>query len=96
MVVLVVVDLVNLYGVVLFWLVLSVDGIVWLGCKVGVLVVLVDGELVWFFECGGWLLLMFIDDFEVNYVVVIGLVDLVIVGCVVLILVEWVDGMLVL
>jgi ATP-dependent Lhr-like helicase len=62
------------------------------GRKAGALVVLVDGELVWFLERGGRSLLNFTDDGEAHRAAAGGLADLVGAGRVDSILVERLDG----
>jgi ATP-dependent helicase Lhr and Lhr-like helicase len=62
------------------------------GRKAGALVVLVDGELVWFVERGGRSLLSFSDDPEVNRAAGVALAELVTAGRVSLILVERING----
>ena len=62
------------------------------GRKAGALVVLVDGELVWFVERGGRSLLSFRDDPEANRAAAAALAELVTVGRVSAILVERING----
>jgi ATP-dependent helicase Lhr and Lhr-like helicase len=62
------------------------------GRKAGALVVLVDGELVWFVERGGRSLLSFRDDPEANRAAGAGLAELVTTGRVSSILVERING----
>jgi ATP-dependent helicase Lhr and Lhr-like helicase len=62
------------------------------GRKAGALVVLVDGELVWFVERGGRSLLSFRDDPEANRAAATALAELVTVGRVSAILVERING----
>jgi ATP-dependent Lhr-like helicase len=66
------------------------------GRKAGALVVLVDGELVWFLERGGRSLLNFADDAEAQQAAAGALADLVGSGRVGGILVERIDGVAVL
>jgi ATP-dependent helicase Lhr and Lhr-like helicase len=66
------------------------------GRKAGALVVLVDGELVWFVERGGRSLLSFSDDAEVNGAAGAALAELVTAGRVSSILVERINGLAVL
>jgi ATP-dependent helicase Lhr and Lhr-like helicase len=66
------------------------------GRKAGALVVLVDGDLVWFVERGGRSLLSFSDDPEVNRAAGVALAELVTTGRVSSILVERINGVAVL
>jgi ATP-dependent Lhr-like helicase len=63
------------------------------GRKAGALVVLVDGELVWFIERGGRSLLSFSDDPDVNRAAGAALAELVTTGRVSSILVERINGL---
>jgi ATP-dependent Lhr-like helicase len=62
------------------------------GRKAGALVVLVDGELVWFVERGGRSLLSFRDDPEANRAAATALAELVTAGRISAILVERING----
>jgi ATP-dependent Lhr-like helicase len=66
------------------------------GRKAGALVVLVDGELIWFVERGGRSLLSFSDDLDVNRAAGTALAELVTAGRVSSILVERINGLAVL
>ncbi|MEB3982287.1 ATP-dependent helicase [Mycobacterium sp. 663a-19] len=63
------------------------------GRKAGALVVLVDGELVWFLERGGRSLLTFTDDPAADHAAAAALADLVAARRVASILVERIDGL---
>jgi ATP-dependent Lhr-like helicase len=67
-------DPANPYGAALAW---PADGAHRPGRKAGALVVLVDGELVWFLERGGRTLLSYSDDAEANRSAAAALADMV-------------------
>jgi len=67
-------DPANPYGAALPW---PTDGAHRPGRKAGALVVLVDGELVWFLERGGRSLLAYSDDAEANHAAAAALTELV-------------------
>jgi ATP-dependent Lhr-like helicase len=87
-------DPANPYGAALAWpsRAPEEDGGARPGRKAGALVVLVDGELVWFIERGGRSLLSFRDDPEANRAAGAGLAELVTTGRVSSILVERING----
>ena len=87
-------DPANPYGAALPWpsRAPEEDGGARPGRKAGALVVLVDGELVWFVERGGRSLLSFRDDPEANRAAAAALAELVTVGRVSAILVERING----
>ena len=87
-------DPANPYGAALAWpsRAPEEDGGARPGRKAGALVVLVDGELVWFVERGGRSLLSFRDDPEANRAAGAGLAELVTTGRVSSILVERING----
>ena len=87
-------DPANPYGAALPWpsRAPEEDGGARPGRKAGALVVLVDGELVWFVERGGRSLLSFRDDPEANRAAAAALAELVTAGRVSSILVERING----
>jgi ATP-dependent helicase Lhr and Lhr-like helicase len=87
-------DPANPYGAALAWPSRALDenGGARPGRKAGALVVLVDGELVWFVERGGRSLLSFRDNPETNRAAGAGLAELVTTGRVSSILVERING----
>jgi ATP-dependent helicase Lhr and Lhr-like helicase len=87
-------DPANPYGAALPWPSRSTeDGAARPGRKAGALVVLVDGELVWFLERGGRSMLSFADDSaEANHAAAVALADLVGAGQVSSILIERING----
>ena len=88
-------DPANPYGAALAWPSRSPDGDSGArpGRKAGALVVLVDGELVWFLERGGKSLLSFADDdSEANHAAAVALADLVSGGRVNSILIERINS----
>jgi ATP-dependent Lhr-like helicase len=87
-------DPANPYGAALAWPSRGPeeDGGARPGRKAGALVVLVDGELVWFVERGGRSLLSFRDNPEANRAAGAGLAELVTTGRVSSILVERING----
>jgi ATP-dependent Lhr-like helicase len=88
-------DPANPYGAALAWPARSPDGDGGArpGRKAGALVVLVDGELVWFLERGGRSLLSFADDdSEANHAAAVALADLVSGGRVNSILIERINS----
>jgi ATP-dependent helicase Lhr and Lhr-like helicase len=88
-------DPANPYGAALTWPSRSPDGDSGArpGRKAGALVVLVDGELVWFLERGGRSLLSFADDdSEANHAAAVALADLVSGGRVNSILIERINS----
>ena len=88
-------DPANPYGAALAWPSRSPDGDGGArpGRKAGALVVLVDGELVWFLERGGKSLLSFADDdSDANRAAAVALADLVSAGRVNSILIERIDS----
>jgi ATP-dependent Lhr-like helicase len=87
-------DPANPYGSALPWPTRSAsdDAVHRPGRKAGALVVLVDGELVWFLERGGRSLLTFSSDADAHRAAASALADLVTDGRVASILVERVDG----
>ncbi|HXY66143.1 MAG TPA: ATP-dependent helicase [Mycobacterium sp.] len=91
-------DPANPYGAALPWpsRTREEDGGARPGRKAGALVVLVDGELVWFVERGGRSLLSFRDDPEANRAAGAALAELVTAGRVSSILVERINGVAVL
>ena len=91
-------DPANPYGAALPWpsRAREEDGGARPGRKAGALVVLVDGNLVWFVERGGRSLLSFRDDPEVNRAAGVALAELVTAGRVSSILVERINGVAVL
>jgi ATP-dependent Lhr-like helicase len=91
-------DPANPYGAALPWPSRTPDGDGGArpGRKAGALVVLVDGELVWFVERGGRSLLSFRDDPEANRAAGAALAELVAAGRVSTILVERINGVAVL
>jgi ATP-dependent Lhr-like helicase len=91
-------DPANPYGAALPWpsRAPEEDGGARPGRKAGALVVLVDGNLVWFVERGGRSLLSFRDDPEVNRAAGVALAELVATGRVSSILVERINGIAVL
>jgi len=91
-------DPANPYGAALPWpsRASETDGGARPGRKAGALVVLVDGELVWFVERGGRSLLSFRDDPEANRAAGAALAELVSAGRVSSILVERINGVAVL
>ncbi|OFJ54789.1 ATP-dependent helicase [Mycolicibacterium grossiae] len=82
-------DPANPYGAALPW---PAQGTHRPGRKAGALVVLVDGELVWFLERGGRTLLSYSDDAEAHHAAAVALVDLVGSGRLQALLVEKVNG----
>ena len=87
-------DPANPYGAALPWPSRSSDdGPARPGRKAGALVVLVDGELVWFLERGGRSMLSFADDSaEANHAAAVALADLVAAGQVNSILIERINS----
>jgi len=87
-------DPANPYGAALPWPSRSTqDGAARPGRKAGALVVLVDGELVWFLERGGRSMLSFADDgAEANHAAAVALADLVGARQVSSILIERING----
>ncbi|HZC91033.1 MAG TPA: ATP-dependent helicase [Mycobacterium sp.] len=88
-------DPANPYGAALPWPSRAADGESGArpGRKAGALVVLVDGELVWFLERGGRSLLSFADDdSDANHAAAVALADLVAAGRVNSILVERINS----
>ncbi|WP_292975164.1 ATP-dependent helicase [Mycobacterium sp.] len=87
-------DPANPYGAALPWPSRSSeDGAARPGRKAGALVVLVDGELVWFLERGGRSLLSFADDVpEANHSAAVALAELVAAGQVNAILIERINS----
>jgi ATP-dependent Lhr-like helicase len=87
-------DPANPYGSALAWPSRSPDGDgARPGRKAGALVVLVDGELVWFLERGGRSLLSFADDdADANHAAAVALADLVATGRVNSILIERINS----
>lgn len=86
-------DPANPYGAALAWPAARAEGAgARPGRKAGALVVLVDGELVWFLERGGRSLLTFTDDPAADRAAATALADLVAARRVASILVERVDG----
>jgi ATP-dependent Lhr-like helicase len=88
-------DPANPYGAALAWPARSPDGDSGArpGRKAGALVVLVDGELVWFLERGGRSLLSFADnDSDANHAAAVALADLVSGGRVNSILIERINS----
>ncbi len=87
-------DPANPYGAALPWPSRSTDdGPARPGRKAGALVVLVDGELVWFLERGGRSMLSFADDSaEANHAAAVALADLVAAGQVNSILIERINS----
>jgi ATP-dependent Lhr-like helicase len=87
-------DPANPYGAALPWPSRSTeDGPARAGRKAGALVVLVDGELVWFLERGGKSMLSFADDSaEANHAAAVALADLVAAGQVNSILIERINS----
>jgi ATP-dependent Lhr-like helicase len=83
-------DPANPYGAALPWP--STGAAARPGRKAGALVVLVDGELVWFLERGGRSLLTFGNDLDAGTVAAAALADLVAAGRMQSILIERVDG----
>ncbi|HME78245.1 MAG TPA: ATP-dependent helicase [Mycobacterium sp.] len=91
-------DPANPYGAALPWpsRVPEEDGGARPGRKAGALVVLVDGDLVWFVERGGRSLLTFCEDPDANRAAAAALAELVTTGRVSSILVERINGIAVL
>jgi ATP-dependent helicase Lhr and Lhr-like helicase len=87
-------DPANPYGAALPWPSRSTeDGPARPGRKAGALVVLVDGELVWFLERGGRSMLSFVDDnAEVNHAAAVAVANLVAAGQVNSILIERINS----
>jgi ATP-dependent helicase Lhr and Lhr-like helicase len=87
-------DPANPYGAALAWPSRSPDGDTAArpGRKAGALVVLVDGELVWFLERGGRSMLSFADDPNANQAAAAALADLVSSGRVNSILIERINS----
>jgi ATP-dependent helicase Lhr and Lhr-like helicase len=85
-------DPANPYGSALPWPSAAGDSAHRPGRKAGALVVLVDGELVWFVERGGRTLLNFAEDPEAHRAAAGALADLVSAGRVDSILIEKLDG----
>jgi ATP-dependent Lhr-like helicase len=87
-------DPANPYGAALPWPSRSGDdGPARPGRKAGALVVLVDGELVWFLERGGRSMLSFADDSaQANHAAAVALADLVAAGQVNSILIERINS----
>jgi ATP-dependent Lhr-like helicase len=85
-------DPANPYGATLAWPVRDADTAHRPGRKAGALVVLVDGDLIWFVERGGRSLLSFTSGAETNNAAAAALADLVAARRIDSLMVERIDG----